>query len=249
MNEATANPAPFFFAAPHPVRYGIVRGSLPDRGLRPCHQDLRGDSTDQLGARIALICQLTGIEKTVAKRLYRELTGTSPPRGQTPFTDAWYVESDLRMLQAAIVWRLYECLDRPGRSKARILIYVYEAYRQLVRKPVLDLIRVAYVPRLVAMRKWQERLCEECHLSFLRPVECLNTICPGSGFITATAVAAVIPPCMCVRGGAGDGYARNAGVWQYARYKARKVQSSQPIAGGEGVGAHPPGPARGSRAC
>lgn len=133
----------------------------------------------QLGARITLICQLTGIEKTVAKRLYRELTGTSPPPGQTPFTDAWYVESDLRMLQAAIVWRLYECLDRPGRSKARVLIYVYEAYRQLVRKPVLDLIRVAYVPRLVAMRKWQERLCEECHLSFLRPVESLNTICPG----------------------------------------------------------------------
>lgn len=30
--------------------------------------------------------------------------------------------------------------------------------------------------------------------------------------------------------GADDGYARIAGVWQYARYEARKVQSSQPIA-------------------
>ena len=71
----------------------------------------------QLGARITLICQLTGIEKTVAKRLYRELTGTSPPPGQTPFTDAWYVESDPRMLQAAIVWRLCRISSDQTRTK------------------------------------------------------------------------------------------------------------------------------------
>ena len=101
-----------------------------------------------------------------------------------------------------------------------------------MRKPVLDLIRVAYVPRLVAMRKWQERLCEECHLELSEAGrEPQYPSAQDAGFITATAVAAVIPPCMCVREGAGDGYARNAGVWQYARYEARKVQSSQPIAG------------------
>ncbi len=43
----------------------------------------------RLGARAGLICQLTGLEKTVAKRLYRQLHGRPSPAGLLPFTDTW----------------------------------------------------------------------------------------------------------------------------------------------------------------
>ncbi len=42
----------------------------------------------QLGARAGLVAQLTGLEKAVATRLYRQLHGRSSPPGQLPFTDS-----------------------------------------------------------------------------------------------------------------------------------------------------------------
>ncbi len=39
-------------------------------------------------------------------RLFRQLRGAPSPRGQMPFTDAWYRESDQRMLHAALVCQL-----------------------------------------------------------------------------------------------------------------------------------------------
>ena len=60
----------------------------------------------QLGARAGLVAQLTGLEKAVANRLYRQLHGRPSPPGQLPFTDSWYLKQDRRMLQATLVWHL-----------------------------------------------------------------------------------------------------------------------------------------------
>ena len=58
------------------------------------------------GARAGLVSQLTGLEKTVANRLYRQLHGRPSPSGQLPFADTWYLKQDGRMAQAALVWQL-----------------------------------------------------------------------------------------------------------------------------------------------
>lgn len=115
----------------------------------------------------------------MAKRLYRELMNCPSPPGQAPFTDSWYLESDLRMLHAAVVWQLYEGLKRPGQGQARALINVHQAYRQLVREPLLDLTRVALVPRLLTMRLWHERRCDHCRLWYLAPLDSQGSECPG----------------------------------------------------------------------
>ncbi len=133
----------------------------------------------QLGARAGLVCQLTGLERAPANRLYRQLRGTSSPPGQTPFSDAWYRDNDLRMLQATLVWRLHKSLTLTDRSAARVLIDVYEAYTQLVRNPLLNLTRTALVPRLVAMETWHERSCEYCDTNYLTPIGSTGTACPG----------------------------------------------------------------------
>jgi hypothetical protein len=45
----------------------------------------------RLGARAGLVSRLTGLEKAVANRLYRQLHGRPSPPGQLPFSDSWYL--------------------------------------------------------------------------------------------------------------------------------------------------------------
>lgn len=132
-----------------------------------------------LGARAGLVRQLTGLEKAPVNRLYRQLCGTPSPPGQMPFSDAWYRESDLRMLHATLVWRLHRQLMPTGRSAARVLIDVFETYIQLVREPLLDLTHTVFVARLVAMATWEERRCRFCDLAYLAPVDSHTKVCPG----------------------------------------------------------------------
>jgi hypothetical protein len=133
----------------------------------------------QLGARAGLVSQLTGLEKAVTNRLYRQLHGRPSPPGQLPFTDSWYLKHERRMLQATLVWRLSQRFAQSDTSPARRLINVYECYRWLVPKPLLDITRVAFVPHLVAMQDWQEQTCVLCATPYLIPAGILSTPCWG----------------------------------------------------------------------
>lgn len=152
-----------------------------------CHVGLCGYATRireaahliQLGARAGLVCQLTNLEKATVNRLYRELRGVPSPQGQTPFTDTWYRENDLRMLQVTLVWRLHRQLTQTKRSTAHVLINIFETYIRLVHEPLLDLTRTAFVPRLVTMETWHERPCRFCGMLYLAPVDSNSIACPG----------------------------------------------------------------------
>ena len=133
----------------------------------------------ELGGRAGLVAHVTGLEKKTVNRLYRQLRSTPSPPGQAPFTDAWYLESDLRMLHASVVWRVHEQLARIGRDQARVLIDTYACYRCLVREPVLDLMRAAFVPSLLHMNIWDERTCEYCDGAYLAPIVSNDNECPG----------------------------------------------------------------------
>jgi hypothetical protein len=133
----------------------------------------------QLGARAGLVAQLTGLEKAVANRLYRQLHGRSSPPGQLPFTDSWYLKQDRRMLQATLVWHLSQRFALSGASPAQRLIDVYECYRWLVPEPLLDITRVAFVPHLVAMQDWQAQTCALCGIRYLVPAGSPSTTCWG----------------------------------------------------------------------
>lgn len=133
----------------------------------------------RLGGRAGLVSHVTGVEKKTVNRLYRQLQGEPSPPGQAPFTDAWYLENELRMLHASVVWNLYQGLMRTGRSDARVLIEVYQAYKYVVREPVLDLMRAAFVPQLVDMNHWEERECKHCFTAYLAPLDSNGSTCPG----------------------------------------------------------------------
>ncbi len=133
----------------------------------------------QLGARASLVCQVTGLEKTVIHRLYRQLRGYPSPSGQLPFTDTWYRENDLRMLQATLIWNLYQRFLKTKRSHARTLIDVYESYAELVDQPLLDLSRTVFVPQMITMQLWHERVCRCCGTVFLESIVGRRWTCPG----------------------------------------------------------------------
>ena len=143
------------------------------------HRVLEAIHLMRLGARAVLASQLTGLDKNRTNQLYRQLFGVPSPPGQVPFMDSWHRRSDIRMLHTNIVWRLHQKLSRAERSKARILIDLYEVYIQLVEKPVLDITRAAFVQRLTSMETWHERRCESCEMSYATPVESNSTVCPG----------------------------------------------------------------------
>ena len=133
----------------------------------------------RLGARAGLVSRLTGLEKAVANRLYRQLQGRPSPPGQLPFTDSWYLKQDRRMLQAPVVWQLSQRFALTDRTPAWRLIQVYECYRWLVPQPLLDITRVAFVPHLVAMQDWQAQTCTLCGTRYLVPTGSPSTTCWG----------------------------------------------------------------------
>ena len=133
----------------------------------------------ELGARATLARQLTGFERKVVNRLFRECHGRPSPPGLLPFTDRWYLQSTRRLLHTAVIWRLHCRLRIAGRSAARALIDVYEGYLAIVREPVLCLTRAAFVPRLVEIMAWAEIPCRECGLRYLQPGLARERICPG----------------------------------------------------------------------
>lgn len=134
----------------------------------------------ELGGRAGLVAHVTGLEKKTVNRLYRQLRGAPSPPGQAPFTDAWYLENEMRMLHSSIIWRVHrQLMTQTRRGEARGIIDVYTCYRCLVREPVLDLAHAAFVPSLIDMNIWEERTCEYCHGPYLAPVVSNNDECPG----------------------------------------------------------------------
>ena len=133
----------------------------------------------RLGARAALVCQLTGLTKKVVDRLYPSLTGRSSPSGQVPFTDTWYMRSNQRKLHANVVWHLYQHLGRNRHSTASELISVYQAYKQIVGTPQLTLTRAFFVPRLIAINAWYEQTCDHCTMSYIGALGNDGSTCPG----------------------------------------------------------------------
>ena len=133
----------------------------------------------QLGARAALVCQLTGLTKKVVSRLYPPLTGMPSPPGQVPFTDTWYLKSNRRMLHANVVWHLFQHLEKIGLSAASVLIHVYEVYLEIVDAPILTLTRAFFVPRLVTINAWYEQTCAHCGMSYIGPLDNDGSICPA----------------------------------------------------------------------
>ena len=146
--------------------------------VRQTQNSLEAIRLVQLGARAPLVSQLTGLEKKVVNRLYRQLTGRQSPSGLAPFSDTWYLQNIQRMLHVNVVWRLYQCFIQWKRSAARLLIDVYESYLNFVITPVLNLTRTFSVFSLVTAQEWYEQVCDDCAVAYIAPLGSRRGACP-----------------------------------------------------------------------
>ena len=146
--------------------------------IRSARNSLEAVRLVQLGARAPLVSRLTGLDKKVVNRLYRQLTGRHSPPGQMPFSDRWYLQNNQRLQHVNVVWRLYQQFMQWQRSEARQLIDVYETYLNYVRTPVLSLTRTFFVPHLVTVQEWCEQVCDDCATAYIAPLSSHRSICP-----------------------------------------------------------------------
>ena len=151
--------------------------------VQPCSYAVRTHEAVRLiqaGARKTLVCQLTELPNKYVKRIYLELRGEPSPRGMTAFTDAWFRESEHRMLHASAVWRIHNLVVPLGRSEARTLLDVYDLYLNSTSKPLLDLSRIETVLKLVMTSVWEAQRCNYCQKLYLTSAdEDLGSSCPG----------------------------------------------------------------------
>ena len=133
----------------------------------------------RLGARTPLVCQLTKLEKSTVRCPYQQIHGIPSPSGLAPFTDTWYLKSDLRQLHCTLIWHLHQAFAQTARNNARVLIDIYDCYTQIVQQPILNITRAAFVPKLVAMNFWDERTCHHCKNLYLRPIASWDNTCWG----------------------------------------------------------------------
>lgn len=133
----------------------------------------------QLGARTALVCQLTGLSRKLVSQLHIPLTGMTSPPGQVPFTDTWYLRSNQRQIHANVVWKLFQRLENVGHSSASMLAHVYKTYLAIMDEPVLSLSRAYFAPRLVTINAWYEQTCDYCNQSYIGPLDSQGSICPA----------------------------------------------------------------------
>lgn len=141
-------------------------------------RDARAIRLIQLGARVSLVCKLTGAPRATAKNWYQQIHGKPSPPGLAPFTDAWYVKTEHRMLHSNIVWKISRATEFCA-DDAQALIVLAEAYLSVVRQPLLDLMHLYFLPRLLTLKLWREDVCKVCAVQWIRPVDELNAPCPA----------------------------------------------------------------------
>jgi len=133
----------------------------------------------KLGARTSLIHALTDLPKQLIASLYPLVEGITQPSGKGPFSEAWYLRSNQRLLHANYVWQLFQQMKQSERGSTAVLIHVYEVYRDIKNPPLLNLHQVYFVPRLVSMGHWYEQACGYCNMSYIAPLMTEGSACPA----------------------------------------------------------------------
>lgn len=137
----------------------------------------------QFGARAIIITELTGLNLTTSKRIYREVNGKPPPPGQLPFTDSWYIRFQRRMLHALLVWQYYKRFLGENQGASKLWLSTYRSYFAHVTEPLVDINRAYFIPRLLHAGIWVEQACPLCAGGYPSPYDPVGSLCPACRFV------------------------------------------------------------------
>ena len=125
----------------------------------------------RLGARRPVIEAETGLSGERLTRLFREVTGQAPSRGQLPHSPDWFLGGAVA-LQAALFDAWHRRIrSQGGASGLQALTTAYRLYLEEVQRlgldPVLDFTRAWSLQRFLAGGLLVRRPCPQCGLLHL----------------------------------------------------------------------------------
>lgn len=125
----------------------------------------------ELGARLQFIESEVDLSRERLLRLYKEIKGTSPPKGLLPFSVDWYM-TWMANIHSSMFYNIYlHMLAHAGQHKLEALIKAFRMYREQVQahgdEPVLDFTRAHTLVRFFASDMLQLTPCTRCTGQFV----------------------------------------------------------------------------------
>lgn len=144
----------------------------------------------RLGARLQVLQAETSLSYDRLARLYREVKGSSPPKGMLPFSVDWFM-TWLPNIHSSLFYNIYRYLDTftPAR-KSQALVEAYRLYLEQSAaglqpgesqvEPVLSFTRAWMLVRFFESGLVQLSCCQQCHGQFVA-----HAHDPEAGFVCA----------------------------------------------------------------
>ncbi|GAC1603754.1 MAG: flagellar transcriptional regulator FlhC [Ramlibacter sp.] len=125
----------------------------------------------ELGARLQFLEAQVDLSRERLLRLYKEIRGTSPPKGLLPFSVDWYM-TWLANIHSSMFYNIYlSMLAHGGGARLESLIKAYRMYQQQVQAqgeaPLLDFTRAATLVRYFDSHMLQLTACSRCTGQFV----------------------------------------------------------------------------------
>jgi flagellar transcriptional activator FlhC len=124
----------------------------------------------ELGARLQFIEAHVGLSRERLLRLYKEVKGTSPPKGLLPFSVDWYM-TWMANIHASLLYNMYLRLADGGDDKLDALVKAYRMYQEQVGSqgdaPALDFTRAATLVKFFEGGMLQLTPCTLCTGQFV----------------------------------------------------------------------------------
>jgi|SRR5690625_344057 len=125
----------------------------------------------ELGARLQVLVTETALSRGRLIRLYKEVSGMSPPKGMLPFSTDWFI-TWLPNIHASLFYGIYRRLvDRQGCRRMEAFVKAYRLYREQVDldegEAVLGLTRAWTLVRFFESGLFDTAACTRCHGHFV----------------------------------------------------------------------------------
>ena len=120
----------------------------------------------KLGARLQFLEAETSLSRDRLIKLYKELKGTSPPKGLLPFSTDWFM-TWLSNIHSSMFYNTYRfMIDHGGCTRINAIVKSYRLYIEQVQQqgaePVLDFTRAWTLVRFFDSDMLQLSTCTRC---------------------------------------------------------------------------------------
>lgn len=126
----------------------------------------------ELGARIQMLEAETDLSRNRLIKLYKQIKGESPPKGQLPFSADWYM-TWLPNIHSSLFYSIYRSIESrsPERTRIEHLAKAYRLYKEQIsienHEPVLGLTRAWTLLRFIDTEMVGTLRCTQCSGVFL----------------------------------------------------------------------------------